>query len=370
MLAIYSNAAVHNSYFDGNEAADNGGALFIKIRSKMKLTDSIFKLNEAQNSGGSIAIQHSHGIFQSCEFTKESAVFGSGGAISAENVANVTVLDSSFDNCTAFYGGSMSVTSESVLVIENLYVTNSFAFNNGGSIYIFQHSFLNGYNLTVADGKSITGSGIYVYDSSGLSLKIFNFNRNTVNESGGAIYCRKGQIQLEEGIFQENCAKLKGGGVFGHSCDVVFDHNNFVNNVGLVNGGGIFFVKSKVEIHNSEGINNTAENIYNFVVITRNSQLLSNYLHLPKAQGNCIVIVYNSEAVMQHTYLLDLNDYCPIVTEMGIKITVQSIYFTNKEYAYNLQNDSTIDDNAVCADNSSHILGITKGTSVSSFVKK
>ena len=48
MLGTFSQAALKNCSFEGNEADDNGGAIFIKIRSKIILSHSTFKVNKAK----------------------------------------------------------------------------------------------------------------------------------------------------------------------------------------------------------------------------------------------------------------------------------------------------------------------------------
>ena len=153
------------AYLGENQAADSGGAMFIKIRSHVIILHSTFKFNKVSNRGGSILVQHSNVIIQSCAFLGETAVWRYGGAISAENVANVTVLESSFHNCTASFGGSLSARAESVFRIKHSDFVDSFAIQRGGGIYIYQNSSIVGNNFTMHDGKSIFGGSIHISDS-------------------------------------------------------------------------------------------------------------------------------------------------------------------------------------------------------------
>ena len=77
------------------------------------------------------------------------------GAISRENVANITVQESSFDNCKASYGGSVSVKSGSTLKVEHSNLIDSSAINAGGGLYIFQNSFVTGQNTNINSGKHL-----------------------------------------------------------------------------------------------------------------------------------------------------------------------------------------------------------------------
>ena len=160
MLQIYSKATINNCYFEANEADDNGGAIFVKMRSDLTVFYSILRRNKAQNNGGSILVQHSEAFLMSCSFSNESATSGFGGAICAENVANVTVRESSFYYCKAYYGGSVSIKLESVLKIQDSNIVGSFASTEGGGIHIFHHSFIIGYSLLVAGSVLPLGSGI------------------------------------------------------------------------------------------------------------------------------------------------------------------------------------------------------------------
>ena len=66
------------------------------IRSIITLSNSIFNLNKTKSNGGSISVQHSMTIVQSSTFESESVFMGYGGAIFAENVANVTLRNHLF----------------------------------------------------------------------------------------------------------------------------------------------------------------------------------------------------------------------------------------------------------------------------------
>ena len=358
MLETYSEAIVQNCTFHSNEAADNGGAILIEIRSQIKLYNSFFKLNKAKNSGGSILVQHSQVIINSCTFLHELANLGLGGAICAENVANVTIQGSLFYYCTASYGGSLSVKSETVLTIENSNISGSSAINEGGSVYIFQNSFVIGKNLTVADALSVLGAGIYVHDTSKLNLNRFHLLRNTVIKSGGALYCIQSHVVLDNGILIGNYAKLNGGVVFSDNCQVTIDHSTIVNNTGLNNGGGLYSKISTVEIHNTRGVNNSVGNIGDFAVFTMNSTFISNNLHLPSAEEFCISIFNRSKAEMKHTYLLNLKGYCPIVVRKGSDILVQFIHHNDTKEQ---QLDFERNENFVCTDDNSNSNGTLEG---------
>ena len=58
-------ANISNCHFSGNQAADDGGAIFIKIASNLIVSNSWFEENNAHDSGGSIAVVDSS-VFISC----------------------------------------------------------------------------------------------------------------------------------------------------------------------------------------------------------------------------------------------------------------------------------------------------------------
>ena len=333
MLETYSEATLNNCYFEGNEAVDNRGSIYIKIRSKIILINSALKLNKAKNSGGSILIGHSQAIIDSCTVSNELVVLGYGGAISAENVANATVKESSFDNCVGSYGGSLSVKSESTLKLEHTNITNSFAINDGGGLFIFQNSFVIGHNTSFVDGQSTFGGGFLVDESSEINLKIFHFFGNSGSVSGGAIFCKKGERNYFSYYAKEN-----GGGIFGDNCHMMFDYIQIVNNTASNSGGGMYLETSAVEIHNSDAVNNSASYSGNFGLVKMNSKFKSNYLHLLQAEKSC------SEIEMTHTFLLNLETNCTFDAESDSQIRLDSIYYTEI---------SESNENIVCTDDTS-----------------
>ena len=341
VLETYSEATVYNCLFEANEAADNGGAIFVKTVSFLKLGESILRLNKAKNNGGSILVQNSMAIIKSCTFSDESVVSGFGGAIIADNVANVTIQGCLFNNCTAENGGSISVVLESVLKIENSNVTDSLA-KEGGSFYIVDNSFVTGHEITIADG-------------------------NATRMYGGAIYCTQSWVTFEYAILLNNYAELEGGGVFGETCQATFDHCKFVNNTALAKGGGISFIISLVEVHNSETDNNFAR-MGNFGFIAGKSKFESNYLHFPDIDSNWIWID-NSMVEMNHTYLSNLNGYCLIIARKNSRIFVDSVYLTNANYTRKRPLDSDKIEDVVCTDDTSSESG-TFGGNLFSFLKR
>ena len=118
-----------------------------------------------------------------------------------------------------------------------------------------------------------------------------------------------------------------------------------------------YTLRSIVEIHNTEGANNTAGRIGNFAVVTMNSIFQSNYLYLYTSGENSIAILDSSNAEMTHTFLSNPNDYCPIVVETDSNIQVDSIYSTDS-HSFNLTNSK----NVVCTDESSNSNGNFQGS--------
>ena len=187
--------------------------------------------------------------------------------------------------------------------------------------------------------------------------------RNTANELGGAIYCVQDRVTLEEGTLAENFAQSNGGGIFTDTCQVTIDYIQIVNNIGLMYGGGICSVASVTEIHNTEGVNNSAGNMGSFGVITKKSKFESNYLRLD--EGTVIVVSNSSNVAVKHTYLSNMWGYCPIISIFGSDISVDSIYLTDQNDTKH--NDSENNKNIVCTDSTSKAQGTPKGIFVSFF---
>ena len=357
MLETYSSATLSNCSFIENKASDDGGAMYVRRRSQIIISNSNFQFNKAWNSGGSILVQHSLVIIKFSTFENDASVMAHGGSIAVEHVGNVTIDNCQFINCTAEYGGSVSVRAESIVIAKYSFFDRSFSTLSGGALYINQRSFILGSNVRIHNSKSTSGAGLFVSDSSDVLLREVNFEVNNVTKSGGTIYCKKSEISVEKGGIKFNYANLFGGGVFSEQCEVTFDYVIFRNNIAEISGGAINSESSTIDIHNCVAQENFAREKGEFALISSESKLKTNFLTLTDINSNLISITDSSEANMKHVHLPDGISYCPITATMKSHISLVTNYFRDGKTIMNSQERRKV----ICVDHNSSVEGTPTG---------
>ena len=193
---------VDESSIGFNNAATNGGAIFVQGGAEVSIFSSVFATNTASNgNGGAIYVEDStlH-VFWSI-FRKNSAT-ARGGAIyfvnDSDEEHSLTVTGSGFRISTAT--DDDDATSD----------------EKGGAIYI---------------ANSVTSAGAVnsILDSS--------LNEHSAH-SGGAIYQASGALELENSTIDENTVAGEGGGLYVAGGELSVRHTTIVNNQ-AANGGGI-----------------------------------------------------------------------------------------------------------------------------------
>ena len=91
-------ANISRCQFKTNRASGIGGAIYVFMKSKLKIYNSQFTLNRA-SSGGSVAVAQGDSFIQSCNFNSDTAS-NAGGCI-AFDAAIGTVTQSDFSDCKA-----------------------------------------------------------------------------------------------------------------------------------------------------------------------------------------------------------------------------------------------------------------------------
>lgn len=154
-----------------------------------------------------------------------------GGGVQVLGNAQLTVLDTVFENNRAANGGAIAVGTGAQVVIASTRFTSNIAFQNGGGIYN------NGGTINVIDdalfGDTITtatfggnsaentsGGAIRSEGAGDVQLSSVSFRGNTAGSSGiggrGGAISNAGTSLLTVGnatIFRENAASLRGGAI-------------------------------------------------------------------------------------------------------------------------------------------------------------
>jgi predicted outer membrane repeat protein len=118
-----------------NGTADYGGAIVI-ADGELQIYDSTFESNTAPSSngnGGAIFIDQGSLVIHDSTFATNAAYNGAGGAISAENGANLEIHTSSFISNEAgqALGGAIAVDESTVEIYDSTFESNQATYNGG-----------------------------------------------------------------------------------------------------------------------------------------------------------------------------------------------------------------------------------------------
>ena len=197
--AVYGGGSFKNCIFNNNKAIGSspaGGAVFIRVRGKGEFTNCIFVNNSAYKSA----------------YKSFGSAYGTGGAVSGGDYANLFMTNCTFNNNFAGSAGGAVLNRGNSCALINCIFTGNSAKKGGGFYSLLHHSepVFSGC-LFYKNLASLEG-GAYYNNAYGSKTKIANctFGLNEAKEKGGAIRCEKtsGQLQISNSIFYKN---IEGG---------------------------------------------------------------------------------------------------------------------------------------------------------------
>ncbi len=248
-----------NVTFSGNKGMDKGGAIYAEQVAQVTLARALFTLNEVDNGAGIYAMDKTILKLENITF-KQNKAYVSGGAIYAMGNINITMNNVSFNRNVAFHEGGAAYILDNAVV--SLYKTS------------FKHNTINSHKRGTKHFSN--GGALYAGGTSIVMLNQMLFYNNTCRGRGGAIYAqRNATITLQYVEFNENSAgKLEenydltkysnkescGGAIFGAGTLTIMSSNiTFTRNTAYTGGGLCGVSKVKVIMANSTFTNNSAQ---------------------------------------------------------------------------------------------------------------
>lgn len=216
----------------GKTVIDVSGNILISSPDSMAVLDG-FILENGEGSyqavpfhayfGGGVRIYESRGTVSNCEIRS--------------NRANVNELNAGIG------GGIFAMNS--VVVLENNYIWDNFAYQGGG-VYLYQCSgrldgnIVAGNELSEYASSSAFGGGIYLDECAGITLAGNTIDGNRGAQSGAGLYVdASGPVIVAGGLFTGNISAWDGGAARLEDSDVVFDAVCFERNATALFGGSI-----------------------------------------------------------------------------------------------------------------------------------
>ncbi len=245
--AVYlSNAgplSVSSSALDGDSTGNQeGGAIYDQSSGPITVTGSTL-------SGDSTGSQSGGAIFAGMDpllsvaastFDGDSAGNNPGGAL-AMNGTNLSVTGSTFSGDEGEQGGAINVDGSSPTALQSItsstFTGNAAVDNEGGAIYDRVGNLQVSGSTFTANNSDFDGGGLYYASGDGLALTNDTFDSNEASSSGAGIYLQMpastGTISLLNDTIARNSANA-GGGIANPG-----DANSIKNTIVAENFGGV-----------------------------------------------------------------------------------------------------------------------------------
>ena len=242
---VYANKGfihVENTYFNGNMAAKDGGAIYIQHMSFLKITNCTFKNNNADKIigvGGAIFSNNSVLDISYSIFDGNKA--GGGGAIQQQIGKMKINRCSFFEN---FYTAVAGWSSNEMSIVNSIFEKN-LAYHSGGAVSIVEKSVINISNTIFKNNIQI---------SSFISSYPYYIHTDSIG-GGGAMFISQSVGNISKSTFKNNVASAFGGAISTPKCFLNIEYSTFQNNsvlnklIGM--GGGLFlYDNSTIKISN------------------------------------------------------------------------------------------------------------------------
>ena len=158
---------------------------------------------------------------------------------SAVVVMNNLTITGGFSNGGT--GGGIFMGNSSTLTLNGSTVKNNSASGNGGGVYMNNSATLVLTNSTVSANTAASGGGVYIFDSGTLNLDSSTVSGNTAGNggNGGGIFNgTSGTINAVNSTIDGNTAGGTGGGIYNTATATLTNNTVTANSAG--SGGGIY----------------------------------------------------------------------------------------------------------------------------------
>ncbi|HPF16202.1 MAG TPA: SwmB domain-containing protein [Thermotogota bacterium] len=293
---------------------DNCRAFYISSNASVTVKNAIIKNALASNGyGGGIYIDHSalhleKSTFQACQAGNAQ----NGGAIYSA-YSEITTDNCTFIENTAQNGAGIAVAYSSTYQATNTHFNSNQAGAAGGGLYLVTGITATLTNCSVANNIAVQGGGIALHNQVTLTGINLTVNANTAVEGGGIMTNSNTTCQIidsEISYNQSNGPFGGGGGIYlFNTSELTLTNSNISYNYAINNGGGICIDTSATATIHSNTIN------YNRADGAGGGIYIQNAAHRPNivlnAEGEPWLLFdcpASNTADVEHNQTLDLNN--------------------------------------------------------------
>ncbi len=203
---------VEDNIIAGNKS-ETGGGLLADWGSELTIKGNTVEKNAAQAGAGIMIFNHSTALIFDNIITHNLSQAGGGGVFVGANCL-VTVTGNQITNNQAGFGGGIFIEIESTLIIED--------------------------NLISQNTAGLEGGGIDVSGAVATEIRNNQITLNKATFGGGIHITRSNQVLVETNNIEGNQA-ISGAGLYGQSAiDATVQNNHFTRNIAADSGGGIW----------------------------------------------------------------------------------------------------------------------------------
>jgi predicted outer membrane repeat protein len=235
-VTVTSGSNIYN-----NTASVNGGA--ISAESKVTVVNSAVSSNTATGgSGGAISTLAGVAVSDTSTVSNNTAEVNGGGITAG---GDVTVSASTLNNNTATEGSGGAISAAGKVTVSNSEFIENVAMDEGGAIYgeseviILKPSMPSGKTYFTENSADFGGA---IYAGQSVKISDTNFEDNTAEEAGGAIFISSDSEEkssISDSTFESNHGGIGGGAIVGSSGKLVINSSDFLNNTSLLFGGAV-----------------------------------------------------------------------------------------------------------------------------------
>jgi outer membrane protein OmpA-like peptidoglycan-associated protein len=240
-----STVVVRDAVFSNN-ACDDGCGVSARQNSTVDIAGSVFTGNAATGSGGSLSFDDNASLtLTTSTFSAGSAAYG--GELAFTGSGSLAVTDTTFEGARASVaGGAVWVQSATLATLDGVSITGAAA-AQGGGLWVARTELVLLDLALDADTASAEGGGAYVEGAGhyGLTLTGGRITSNVAGGAGGGLYAYDVEpVTLTDVTFEADEATY-GGGAFlhgntGSAGPTRLDGCRFVDDVATVDGGGLY----------------------------------------------------------------------------------------------------------------------------------
>jgi len=256
----------HNSRFNENRASSNGGVMYFEKDCVLELHDSLFISNRAGDSGGAIFAQGLVFTATNVQFTinKAVGVAGNGGSIAITEDSEISIDNCQFSSgrCNG-HGAGIYLSGKSSVTLTNSIFQGNEAHGSGAGIALdgptislsgSSNTFLGNWASKMGGAFWVNGAHVVTFQDRCIS--------NTANDLGGSYMIENDGFLNSTSAFYGEGKAAHGGGVYVLESKFIFNKGTISDNSGSRDSSGIFCKGSTMKFYLSYIKENIGPNIF------------------------------------------------------------------------------------------------------------